>query len=276
MSPNLARRLVVAGIGIPVVLAVAWVGGALMAVGLGVLAVLGVGEIASMTAARRWPFFPKLAPAAAAALPTVAWSLGPEATLGYLALVLLLMLAVATLRVPPDEGPWLATALSLTGVLYVGGLLSFALLLRESLAGDASLGFRLFLVPLAVTWLADTAAYFGGRAFGKRPLAPIVSPNKTIAGAVAAVAAGPVGLIAVVHGLIPELAEVNVGILAAAGASIAAAAILGDLAESALKREVGVKDSSRLLPGHGGLLDRMDSLLWAFPAAFLALGLLLR
>lgn len=275
MTSNLAQRLAVAAVGIPVVLGVAWIGGALMAAGLGVLAVLGVREIGTMAAARRWPFFTRLAPAAAAVVPAVAWVFGAPGTIACLTLLLAVFLAVATLRIPPEEGPWLATALSLTAVLYVGGLISFALLLREDLAGGGSIGFRLFLVPLAVTWLADTAAYFGGRAFGRRPLAPIVSPNKTIAGAVAALVAGPVAFIAIVHGAIPELAGTHVGFLAAAGSIVAAAAILGDLAESALKRETGVKDSSNLLPGHGGLLDRMDSLLWAFPASWAVLGLLL-
>jgi phosphatidate cytidylyltransferase len=79
----------------------------------------------------------------------------------------------------------------------------------------------------------------------------------------------------IAHLAVPELAAIGSGAVAAIGTAISAAAILGDLAESALKRECGAKDSSRLLPGHGGLLDRMDSLLWAFPVAYVGLWLTL-
>jgi phosphatidate cytidylyltransferase len=128
---------------------------------------------------------------------------------------------------------------------------------------------------VGVTWLADTAAYFGGKALGRRPLAPIVSPNKTIEGGIAALAAGPLGALAMAWLVIPELAALGAASVAMLGLLVAAAAILGDLVESAIKRECGVKDSSGLLPGHGGLLDRMDSLLWAIPVAYLSLRALL-
>ena len=268
MASNLTKRLVVAALGIPIVVVVAWTGGVVMAIGLGILGAVGVGEVSRMLAERRQPFLYRLAPVVAASLPTVAWTTGSGGTVAVLTGVLLVMLSVSTLRFPPETGPFRAVALSFTAAAYVGGLLAFALLLRERLVPDRTLGFALFLLPVVVTWLVDTAAYFAGRAFGRRPLAPVVSPNKTVEGGIAGLLAGPIGTVAVAYLAVPELTAIGPAGLVVTGSLIAAAAVLGDLAESALKRECGVKDSSRLLPGHGGLLDRMDSLLWAFPVAY--------
>lgn len=276
MAGNLARRLAVAAVGIPVVLLVAWLGEVVLAIGLGVLAVVAVGELGRMLSAIDRPFLRRLAPAAAAALPTVAWTIGWDGFALFAVGALVVMLGVATLRIPPDRGPFEASALSFTGVLYVGGLLSFALLLREDLADDRTFGFALFLLPVVITWVADTAAYFAGRAFGRRPMAPIVSPNKTVEGGLAGLLAGPLAALAMAYLAVPGLAALGPVRLAVTGLLVAAAAILGDLTESALKRECGVKDSSNLLPGHGGLLDRMDSLLFAFPVAYLCLAVWLR
>jgi phosphatidate cytidylyltransferase len=274
MSSDLSKRLAVAGIGIPIVLAVAWLGGVVMAAGLGVLAAIGIWECGRMLVTGGSRFLTWPAMLGAAAVPYAAWAWGPDPTLAYLACLLLVFLAIGTLRIPPAENPFRAAALSFAAVAYVGGLLSFALLLRESLAWEARLGFSLFLLPVAITWLSDTAAYFTGRAIGKRPMAPIVSPNKTMEGGAAALVTGPVAAVGASY-LVPELAAIGMLPLAVVGLLVAAAAILGDLAESSLKRECGVKDSSNLLPGHGGLLDRMDSLLWAIPVAYLSLGFLL-
>ena len=125
----------------------------------------------------------------------------------------------------------------------------------------AALGLAWFLLALITTWLTDTFAYLGGRAFGKHLLAPVVSPKKTWEG----FAAGIVGAIltAVIANWcfgvgMRAMVAVLVGIL------IALAATVGDLAESLLKRQTGVKDSGTLIPGHGGVLDRIDGLLFAF------------
>lgn len=275
MASNLTKRLLVAAVGIPIVVAVAWLGGVFMAIGLGMLAAVGVLEAGRMLVGRGAPFLARLAPAVAAAIPAVAWTTGADGVALGLTGAFLLMAAVSTMRIPPLVGPFRATALSFTATVYIGGLLAFAILLRERLVDDRALGFALFLLPVVVTWLSDTAAYFAGRTLGRRPMAPTVSPNKTVEGGIAGLLAGPVGALLIAHVAVPELVAVGNGPVAGAGLVIAAAAILGDLAESALKRECGAKDSSNLLPGHGGLLDRMDSLLWAFPAAYVCLALML-
>jgi len=130
------------------------------------------------------------------------------------------------------------------------------------------------LAAMAIVWIADTAAYFSGRAFGRRKLAPQVSPGKTWEGVYGGLAA--VGLYALA--LVPLAAEggfkgavspLSVIVWIALALALAALSVVGDLCESLLKRQAGVKDSGRLLPGHGGVLDRIDALLAAMPAAAL-------
>ncbi len=170
--------------------------------------------------------------------------------------------------------PFQTAALTFTAVLYVGGLLSFGVSLREYLP-DRLEGTLLFFLPVVVTWVVDTAAYTGGRALGRRKMAPAISPNKTVEGGVSGLLAGPVATVIYSWFALPDIADsLGLGLLVVLGLVLAAAAILGDLAESSLKRECQVKDSSALLPGHGGLLDRMDSLLWTIPVAYFFLAVI--
>jgi phosphatidate cytidylyltransferase len=123
--------------------------------------------------------------------------------------------------------------------------------------------------PLVLSWVSDSGAYFGGRAFGRRKLIPSVSPGKTVAGAIAGVLSAI--LAGALYGwLLTTWAGLPLGWAAGAagGALVSVVAQLGDLFESLLKREAGIKDSGALFPGHGGLFDRVDSLLFAFPAAY--------
>jgi phosphatidate cytidylyltransferase len=124
-------------------------------------------------------------------------------------------------------------------------------------------GHRWLLVALLIVWAADTGAYFAGRRFGRRKLSPRISPNKTVeglaGGALAGVLVGVAGG-ALAGALAPKLPAVALGALV-----VVLASAVGDLFESLLKRHAGVKDSGNLIPGHGGLLDRMDSVLAALP-----------
>ena len=130
--------------------------------------------------------------------------------------------------------------------------------------GDQPSGHRWLLAALAIVWAADTGAYFAGRKFGRRKLAPRVSPNKTVEGLVGGVVAGvAVGLpFALFAGASPG-PQPAVALVALATVLFS---VVGDLFESLLKRQRGVKDSSNLIPGHGGLLDRVDGVLAALPA----------
>ena len=274
---ELATRLVVAALGVPLCVVVVWAGGLVFASGLAILAAVGMWEFVGMFASRAGrtgeaagvPFM-ALGVASAAGLPLVAHVAGLEAVWAATPVVLLAAGGWALAARPPEAGPVTAASLTAFGALYLGGLLAFGVPLREA-AGSRVGGTLLFLLPVVVTWLSDTAAYVGGRRLGRRPLAPRVSPNKTVAGAVSAVIAGPVVALAYAGILLPLAGGVSVGPGRAVlfGLAAAVAGIVGDLVESLVKRECGVKDASHILPGHGGILDRLDSMLWVFPVAYL-------
>lgn len=175
--------------------------------------------------------------------------------------VLLLQGDAMALRMP--RGAATALAVMMTAAAW-------AALVHFLLAGIVML-----LSVLVIVWIADTAAYFAGRAFGRRKLAPHISPGKTWAGVVGAVVAVVVLAVAA-HRVAPQAELLSNRLLEALGvagalllAGIVAVSIVGDLFESLLKRQAGVKDSSHLLPGHGGVYDRIDALLPALPVAAL-------
>ena len=120
------------------------------------------------------------------------------------------------------------------------------------------------LTALAIVWAADSGAYFAGRKFGRRKLSPRISPNKTVEGLLGGALAGV--LVGVVGGAIAGTAPSKLAAVAVAALVVVLFSVVGDLFESLLKRHAGVKDSGNVIPGHGGLLDRMDSVLAALPA----------
>jgi phosphatidate cytidylyltransferase len=124
------------------------------------------------------------------------------------------------------------------------------------------------LLLIATVIVSDTAQYYSGRTFGKRPLAPAISPKKTIEGAVGGLIAASLFVTLVGRVVFPVARPVSLFLL---GVAIVALGISGDLFESRLKRVAGIKDSSSLIPGHGGVLDRIDALLFATPAYYLYL-----
>ncbi|MGE7138133.1 phosphatidate cytidylyltransferase [Luteibacter sp. NPDC031894] len=157
-----------------------------------------------------------------------------------------------------------------TGALVIVPTLASAILLHASTRGN-----WWTLVALVIVWAADTGAYFSGRHFGKRKLAPRISPGKTWAGVYGAVLAG--GFVAVLGGFLLGVRDGGqlLGLLLL-GVVTVAIAVVGDLFESLMKRHATVKDSGTLFPGHGGLLDRLDSVFAALPvfvAGKLLLGL---
>ncbi len=280
MSPNLRKRLAVAGVGVPLCALVTYAGGYAFAAGLGAAAALGYREFAAMLRGAGTRVLTLPGTVASFLFPLVVLTGGLEGGGLYAAALMLALPALATATVDLSERPIRAAACTTFGVFYVGGLLALGVPLREggillAEGADANAarvaGTLLFFFPVVITWLADTAAYLGGRAFGKRPLAPRVSPNKTVAGGVCALLAGLAVAVLYPRLLLAEVWVLDLVRTLAFGLAVAGLAIVGDLAESALKRECGVKDSSRLLPGHGGMLDRMDSVLWAVPTAFLFL-----
>ena len=130
---------------------------------------------------------------------------------------------------------------------------------------------------MLLTWATDVGAFTIGKNFGKRKLMPAVSPRKTVAGAVGGVGTAVLICLLYVRFVLMPVSQLGMTIEGAIlfGIIVSVAVQTGDLAESLLKREAGVKDSSKVLPGHGGILDRFDGMLFALPIAYLVLGRLL-
>jgi phosphatidate cytidylyltransferase len=152
----------------------------------------------------------------------------------------------------------------LLGLLYIPGLLTFQLdLVRRGPA---------WIVMLYVAvWVSDSMAYYIGKGFGKRKLYSEVSPNKTVAGAVGSLAGGAIGAVFIKSVILHDVLFPEAVLL---GLSVGAASVVGDLVESMFKRDAGVKDSSNILPGHGGMLDKLDSVTFAGPVFYwLSVGL---
>ncbi len=257
MERNLAIRLLVAAGGIPLLLFIAARGGLLLLSLCVVLAGGGGYEIARLIRRNKFGFGQIWGILAASPAPVFCYFNLPLQA--YLALIIIASGGIIVLerRIESYADRLLACIMP---AVYPGFLISFLIMLsRREEAGSPLVVFSFLLV-----WAVDTAAYFGGRAFGRKKLSPLLSPNKTWAGFFAGF--GGAAIAAVVSGLvflrlpIPKL--IVVAIIAALAAQ------LGDLFESGLKRAYGAKDSSAVIPGHGGLMDRFDSLLFAAPVVY--------
>ena len=254
---NWVSRLIVAIIGVPVVLGVVYLGGwwvfslALLA------AVISLHEY--------WLLARPLAPLAPAGyvgavlalvgaeVGGISWAIGGLLTTFVLAFVLK---AISEARAAAT----IAISGTVMGAVWIGGGLGFLLLLRE-LPGHGRLA---AVTVLLAVWAGDTFAYLGGRLFGRHKMAPATSPGKTWEGFVVGSAATVfVSFVALYHQHF-----LTIGQSVALGVVLAVAAPLGDLFESLLKRDMEVKDTGKLLGGHGGMLDRLDALLFAAPAAY--------
>ncbi|MFD0969985.1 phosphatidate cytidylyltransferase [Plantactinospora endophytica] len=226
---------------------------------------VGIGIWEMTRAVRPAGMHPPLVPLVGGGLLMVglAWWAGPDAlSLGLLVTVL------ATMVWRLGDGPagyqrdMIAATLIAVYVSFLGGFA--ALLAAEPADGELRV-----LVTLVAVVLSDTGGYAAGVAFGKHPMAPSVSPKKSwegFAGSVLAAAVGSSVLLAL-------LLDVELWWGALFGVAVSVAAVLGDLAESMIKRDLKVKDMSNLLPGHGGLMDRLDSILFAVPTAYLLLAI---
>ncbi len=162
-------------------------------------------------------------------------------------------------------------SVTIFGVLYVGWLGSHLMLLRELpiVAGlDYSVGYTFVIIVFALTWAYDTGAYTFGRLFGRHKLFPSISPGKTVEGAIGGTFLSIAGIL-----IVRMLMDTHLGLTAAIVLAIAASALgqIGDLVESMIKRDAKIKDSAASIPGHGGILDRFDSLLFTAPLIYYAL-----
>ena len=296
---ELTKRVLVAVVAAPLAIGAVFAGGAALAALLAIVAALGAWEFYRMARASGHAPFAEAGIALAGLAPLVVHAHFLEIgtlPVGAVVAVVLLVAAAAIWRRGPGGSPLGSTAVSVFGVVYVGVTLSFAYALRYqrfvvgfdgapgigevSVAGrtlQLSLGGMLLVLPLLVTWASDIGGYVAGRALGRRKLIPSVSPGKTVEGSIGALVFSVAVAWLFVHFVmrpVGQLGLTTAGVILF-GAAVSVAAQVGDLFESLLKREAGMKDSSRLIPGHGGVLDRVDSLLFVLPVAYLLLNVLL-
>ena len=273
ISRNLLVRIAFAVPAIAATLLLLRLGGWPLAAVLAVLGVLGTREVYDLARAQgieplEWVGF---IGAALCPLATY-WVKGyaewePVVYVG--AVWLLVVLVVAAAR-GPDRRPLMAVAVTVFGGLYASALLSFVVAIRHGPHSDAHPrgSVALVVLPLVVTWVCDTCAMAAGTLVGGPKLAPVLSPRKTWAGAVGGLVGGLVAALAYGPLVLDRVAlRLEPWQLVTVGLVVAVAAQVGDVAESLFKREVGVKDSSSLIPGHGGVLDRLDSVYFVAPVA---------
>jgi phosphatidate cytidylyltransferase len=273
----LVQRVLSAVVGIPIIAALILIGGAPYVIAAAALLALGVLEFYAATdpeTSATSPTHPRLRRAAPSmfrqrmaafagsagvvAMAATAYEGLDELTgafAGAVALTFLILIIRGDVTTGFRDWLWVVG-----GIAYVGFLGAHLVLLRELVDG----GDWVFIAVFS-TFIADTAAYFVGRAVGSNPIAPAVSPGKTVEGGIAGVVAGSVAVFLIVWatGLdVDELKLIPLAVL------LPAVAVVGDLGESLIKRGAGVKDTSDLVPGHGGLLDRLDSILFTTPLVY--------
>lgn len=305
---ELGKRVAVAAVGIPTVLLLVYLGGWFLSVPLAAFAAWGSHELSRIAVhagirSVEWI----AAPAASTLVLLATWAESFQAfappALAVMGVSTAAAVATGIWSRGPSGAPLASAAVTVFAAVYLGLALAFAPLLHALPAvaawpgaGSPVSGLVAVALPLAVTWVGDASAYFAGAAWGKAKLAPAISPNKSWVGFWAAVGGGAIAAVAwllvaraATGAGVPAPGEVSepgavmpllgsgvagIVVMAVVGSVMGIAAVVGDLVESLLKREAGVKDSGTFFPGHGGVLDRIDSLLFTIPTAYVALALL--
>ncbi len=263
-------RVLSAAVLIPAVAGLAYAGGWVLVIALWIVAIRSAYELFSLLEPAGYR--PSLAACAAVMAALLVSARFPEKHLTGLVLTTAVMgTLIWQLRNPAQGRPTQSWALTLGTALWPGWLLSHFVLLRDlSPAWGLGLGTRWLALVFLATWINDTAAYLVGKAIGRHPCAPYLSPKKTWEGTVG----GWLGGVAATALLGRWLVALPWGHGLALGVLVATVAPLGDLAKSMVKRQMGVKDFSALIPGHGGMFDRIDSLLFVAPVVYYYAALL--
>ncbi len=293
---ELGKRVIVGAIGIPLAMAIIYFGGYLFAAVVFIISAIALWEFYSLAEAKQMQPIKKTG---------IIFGLIMQLTLSIIMLenynfelsyiilaeLILFIMIIFFFRIGiGTDKSFTSLSSTVAGVLYIPFFLSFLIALRnatkiqtldiEGLSqipaflgdNDPDAAAALLLISILFSiWICDSAAYFVGKAVGKHKLAPKVSPKKTWEGAIAGFVAGAASAVFFASLLLPEFPTLHAIMIGSIVGTIGQA---GDLAESLLKRDAGVKDSSRILPGHGGFLDRFDSILFVMPAVFICLVLI--
>jgi len=277
---ELSRRILFALVGAPLTVGLIYAGGWIFVAALGAVSAIGAWELFRIARAGGTAPLATAGIVLAACVPLFVHAsyLGVYQVTLTIAVVIFMGLMASVIWARGVSGrPLVSLSVTVAGIAYPA-LVTYMYPLRyHDYAVGALAGTVLVMFPIAVTWANDTGAYTFGRLLGRHKLIPSVSPAKTVEGAIGGVVVAVLGAWLYVQFLMRPLAELSLmpmGIVLFA-VVIGVVGQMGDLAESLLKRDAGVKDSSRLLPGHGGFLDRFDSLLFVLPVAYLLLSRLL-
>jgi phosphatidate cytidylyltransferase len=267
MEKDLKLRVYVAFIWVPLLLLISYVGGILLLVFVLAATYLGLLEYTRLAHSRGLQAsFPYMAVLGAGIIFSVYFR-AFEFLFFVLAFATVLLCLIHLYRGQITE-LFPNLGLDLFGLLYIAGLFSYFIAVRNisDLEGwRHSSGARWLIFTLAVIWIDDSFAYFFGKSWGKHPLSARVSPNKTVEGAIAGAVGALLGGFLARALFLGEISGVHIVLLSLL---VFVAGLFGDLVESLLKRACYLKDASDIIPGHGGVLDRFDSLLFALPVVY--------
>ncbi len=282
---RLKSRLLVAFLGIPALLGIIWLGGRAYALFITGVVILGLWEYFRLL--RRGGLTPRHIPSYLAALALLAACAGRVGLLGqglsletlgllFFTIVFLLVIVLQTVEVLlPSRTPWMNLSVNLLGVLWVAGFGASFILVRSAdfspFGESMDVAFRLTVSLYVSVWICDSLAYLIGKRYGKKKILPSVSPKKTVVGTVSGLIGAMLTMFLLgASGFLP-MDIFSSDRLLMLGLIVGGAGQMGDFVESRLKRDFDVKDTGALLPGHGGVLDRFDSLLFVMPLTYLYL-----
>ncbi|MFC1480630.1 phosphatidate cytidylyltransferase [Candidatus Neomarinimicrobiota bacterium] len=289
VKDTIGRRMAVNVVGIPGLLLFIWLGGWPYAALICAVVLLGIREYLALVAKlnltpRPVPLYLATALLLAVIIQDAGLWEGPFSLysqgLKFLALAFILAMALQITEILNESAnPWMNFAANYVGFIWVAAFGGSFILVRQleipSLTMVGDLSFRITSALYVSVWVCDSLAYICGKAWGKAKILPAVSPNKTVVGTISGlVGAVVLMLILGLTGWLP-MADINPGHLVVLGLICGGLGQTGDFVQSRFKRDAGVKDSGKLLPGHGGILDRFDSLLYVMPAAYLYLELVI-
>ena len=266
LKAGILPRLAVILLGVPCLYLVTDRGGIFFLLLVDLIILLGLREFYVLMRAKGYEPFEALGYFCSMAISWYAWHEGVVVPLILTASLLAIMIRELFRKEMTQSLGHMAV--TVFGIMYVGWLGSHLILLRElptSLTMNENFGARLVFMVALLTWATDTAAYLFGVSIGRHKLIPRISPNKTIEGAIGGlIGAAVVGWL-LTRGMVPFLTPLAGTLL---GLFVGVMAQLGDLVESLIKRDAGIKDTAELIPGHGGVLDRFDSMLFTAPVVY--------